>query len=349
MLSRILGFLTAIFLLMLSQAQAMDFSLGGVEVACRDPDACKSWIMATGEFTPDTPVAFEAYLQANPYSPKVVRFNSPGGDLRAGILLGEYLRKNEFTTEAEFCASACVYAFLGGTSRVLSGPESKIGVHRFYQNSALLQPTIKQFTGQDLDDIQKIMAGLMLYAVKMGVDLRLIAISAEAGPEEMRWLTTKEASDLKVTYEPLKWLPWTLEGGEEGSQVLAVSQTQDGSKSMQFGCSTEGNYLVLVDDDEGPAWFEQCNQGAEGSFHPVLGQKSLKAATIVKPWHGGGTAIMFPLSGNGFDFSDPSLFTDTGAYPMACISYDRYLGNPARMKAMFQAVVAACSNPTARY
>jgi hypothetical protein len=346
MLSRFLDPLTAIFLLLLlllSQAQAMDFSRGGGEAACRDPDACKAWIMATGEFTSNTPAAFEGYLIANPYSPKVIRFNSPGGDLRAGILLGEYLRKSDFTTEAEFCASACVYAFLGGTSRVLSGPEAKIGVHRFYQGSALLQPTIKQFTGQDLDDIQKIMAGLMLYAVEMGVDLRLIAMSAEAGPGEMRWLTAREASELKVTYEPLKWLPWTLEGGDGDSQVIAVSQTQDGSKSMQFSCSSEGNYLVLVDGDEGPAWFEQCNQGPEGAFHPVLGQKSLKSETIIRQWNNSGAAVMFPLPDKNFDFSDPSLFTNTGAYPMACISYASYLGNSARMKAMFQAVIATCT------
>jgi hypothetical protein len=60
-------------------------------------------------------------------------------------------------------------------------------LHRFYQSNALLEPSAKIFTGQDLDDTQKLTAALVFYVVKMGVDARLITLAAAAGPNEVYW------------------------------------------------------------------------------------------------------------------------------------------------------------------
>jgi hypothetical protein len=96
------------------------------------------------EITADTPRAFEAFVAAN-QPPGIVRLNSPGGNLAAGLILGEMLRAGGYLTEVGAstrildaverglfdrapgtCASACAYAFLGGTSRSLD-EAAKIG------------------------------------------------------------------------------------------------------------------------------------------------------------------------------------------------------------------------------
>ncbi|WP_409302902.1 hypothetical protein [Pseudomonas sp. KCJK8993] len=207
-----------------------------------------------------------------------------------------------------------------------------------------MEPTTKQYTGEDLDDIQRIMAGLMLYSIEMGVDLRLIALTAEAGPHEMRWLSQQEALDLNVVYEPNKWLPWKIEGGFGNDPLLAISQTQDGKKSMQLGCTDDGPYLTLTDEETEPAWFQQCTSGPERAYHPILGLRSLMKTTHVRPWHETGAAIMFFLPWGKMDFSNPSLFSDTGNYPMACIDINStYAGTTARIQKMVEAVLSSCN------
>lgn len=335
---------TCCALLLSTNLSAMNFNQEGSKQACRDPDACEAWIQADGLITSETPAQFIAYLKSNPYSPRVIRFNSPGGDLNAGITLGQMLRKRGFATEADICVSACTYAFLGGERRSLAGSSSKIGVHRFYQKSAVMKPSARQYTGEDLDDTQRILAGLMLYTLEMGADLRLIALTGEAGPNEMRWLSQQEALDLNVIFEPNKWLPWTIEGGFGNDPLLAVSQTQDGKKSMQLGCTHEGPFLTLTDDDQDTAWFQQCTSGSEGAYHPILGLRSPMNSVRVIPWHETGGAIMFFLPRGDMDFSKPSLFSDMGNYPMSCIDMTSiYAGTSTRMQIMAETVLSSCN------
>lgn len=216
------GILLAIFVIAApgASAEPMKFQPAGNDTRCRE---C-GFIQASGEIGDDTPQVFERFLSSAPdYVPKRIRLNSPGGNLRAGIRLGEILRARGFTTEvgsdkvdAEgrpyfgdrsslrtpgVCASACAYAFLGGVERILD-EDSKLGVHRFYSKDALAQPAEKIFTGRDLDDTQKIVAAIVLYLVNMGVDARVVGLAATAGPDEIYWINLEEARDLRVINQP---------------------------------------------------------------------------------------------------------------------------------------------------
>jgi hypothetical protein len=145
--------------------------------------------------------------------PKVVRFNSGGGSVGAGVLLGEILRARGFATEVGsskldpksasipdserrytkapgVCGSACTFAFLGGIERTIDS-DSKLGFHRSHFGDTGSEPTG--------DDAQKIIAALLLYIVNMGVDGRLIALASEASPSEVRWIRPDEARNLRVT------------------------------------------------------------------------------------------------------------------------------------------------------
>jgi hypothetical protein len=132
-----------------------------------------------------TPSDFEHFVAQDKYIPPTIRFHSPGGLLVAGVELGQKIRAHGFNTEVGsdlwdpkgepkdwrvsarrpgVCASACAYAFLGGVERTLD-EDSRFGVHRFYSQKSLDQPTARQFTGDDLDGTQRLMAGLMLYVM----------------------------------------------------------------------------------------------------------------------------------------------------------------------------------------
>jgi hypothetical protein len=60
---------------------------------------CCWWIQADGEIVPGTPAAFEAFYHSLKYPPDTVRLNSLGGNLAAGVALGEKMRALGLSTE----------------------------------------------------------------------------------------------------------------------------------------------------------------------------------------------------------------------------------------------------------
>lgn len=74
-------------------------------------------------------------LAANPEIQTVV-LDSPGGHVGVGTRLYDEIRKRGLDTyTAEFCASACTLAFLGGTRRIVRGG-AKLGFHAVGGESA---------------------------------------------------------------------------------------------------------------------------------------------------------------------------------------------------------------------
>jgi hypothetical protein len=84
------------------------------------------------------------------------------------------------------------------------------------------------FTGKDLGDAQITTATLVLYILRMGVDASLISLASEAGPNEMRWISTDEARKLRIIYEPWTYKPWRVEPYHGGA--FAIAESNDGVK-----------------------------------------------------------------------------------------------------------------------
>ena len=74
----------------------------------------------------------------------IIVFNSGGGELRAGIKLGIYIKKNRIATAVSrngICASSCALAFLGGRdiynrAMMILPTRSKLGFHSFYYKNS---------------------------------------------------------------------------------------------------------------------------------------------------------------------------------------------------------------------
>ena len=93
---------------------------------------------------------------------KKVYFQSQGGDVAAAIRIGRRIRELGASVEtAGECSSACVYAFLGGTTR---HAEHRLGFHE-----------IRTASGERVPTSSMIYYHLTRYVSDMGADIRMTA------------------------------------------------------------------------------------------------------------------------------------------------------------------------------
>jgi hypothetical protein len=169
---------------------------------------CPSVIVADGIIEEDTPETFVAFLKSVADAPNlrdVVVLNSPGGRVVASMRLGAALRKlraavivARFENEDDLaspssgrCMSACVYALMGGSRRVVP-PASQLGIHRMssQENSLgqgrLFAPSEPSYASQDMVDA---LAG---YAARMGVSPTVIRVAEQIPPAEIHVVSPAE-------------------------------------------------------------------------------------------------------------------------------------------------------------
>jgi hypothetical protein len=288
---------------------------------------CCWWIVAEGEITADTPRALEQFLASNTKGGPVL-FNSPGGSLIGGLRLGYIIRKHGLDTqvgwqrstgvgigigeEQSICASACAYAFMGGTQRTLGDMGARLGVHRFYRGTAADNLSGGAYSERDLDDTQRIFAALVAYIREMGIDAKVVGLADRAGPNEMYWISSEEAAALGITNSLNTWSPWRIDPYQSG--VLATSRRGDNAAEMTLFCSrTSGRYLVLTVKD----WDQRFAQQLAGCGpHAVLGTTVKNEDVSVVPMRSGGIKLVFRLLGN-VPLSDADMF-GSGNYPNVC-------------------------------
>lgn len=129
----------------------------------------------------DDLAAFEKLIVDN--HPAYVFFNSPGGDLLSSIHHGEIIRKYGLTTkqiqmEGIECASACVYAFMGGEWRMAQS--GALGIHQ-----ATLPHGKFNDQAELISDVQTMIGAILQYMDVMGVDLRLAQYIFSTKPEDL--------------------------------------------------------------------------------------------------------------------------------------------------------------------
>jgi hypothetical protein len=118
----------------------------------------------------------------------IVTFNSPGGNLDAGLNIGRQIREQGFATlvGTKLCASACALAWLGGSRRYLLSNAS-IGFHAAYISDG----NYKKESG-----LANALVGS--YLTRLGLSDKAITYITSAHPEELNWLDLKSASQLGI-------------------------------------------------------------------------------------------------------------------------------------------------------
>lgn len=159
-------------------------------------------VYAMGEITPGTTARFLRFVRENDIRAAKVHFNSPGGSLFEGIRFGRTLRELQFFTavgvyspeydpdrnKGSSCASACAYAFAGGTARFLTAYSGRLGLHQFYaaEESSVTSESVQQVSGL-----------IVAYLEEMGVDTRAFTVSTLSDRDGMMWLSPEDALALR--------------------------------------------------------------------------------------------------------------------------------------------------------
>jgi hypothetical protein len=122
----------------------------------------------------------------------LVRLESNGGSLVAGIQIGETIRLKGLQTlvpAGARCASACAMAWLGGTQRFME-PGAQIGLHSAYNAKS------GQGTG-----IANALLGA--YLNRVGLPYSAVVYITQSAPQSITWLSIADAKRLGIEVSPL--------------------------------------------------------------------------------------------------------------------------------------------------
>ena len=233
---RVIRFLCAVFTVavpVLAKAAPMTFDYGCIGNAV---EGC--FLVGTGEITRETPDVLQRLLDDGPSDGNQILLDSNGGNLGAGVRMGRIIRENDMTAivgmveprqsggrfpldlpTAGTCASACAYAFLGGTTRRLA-KGSKLGFHQFYMGVQGASSSAQQVSGQ-----------LVSYLVEMGVDPRIFAKASSQGADSMYWVPENEAEEYDLI-TPYGYDDFFLEPYGKGVVAAAKRKTPTGAYDL---------------------------------------------------------------------------------------------------------------------
>jgi hypothetical protein len=141
-------------------------------------------IIMSGEFVPEDLGRFVA-VSANART-AVIRFNSRGGHLQTGLLIGLIIRQRGYTTAVgagSLCYSSCALAWLAGRTR-LNDVTSKVGFHAAADANHNYSPE-----GTEM---------MRAYARSLGLSTLAAKFLTDATPDDMRFLTADSAKELGV-------------------------------------------------------------------------------------------------------------------------------------------------------
>ncbi len=159
-----------------------------------------SYLLLQGRIDEGDAKRLEQLLFSGKVGSRTVAFNSPGGSLWEGVLMGRILRYRGFNTyvrPGEECVSACLFAFMGGEQRFVY-PKGELGGHQFYGGNE--SSTSQGFT-------QYSTAELFKYAREMGVSTEVIEIASSTLPDDMHVFTVDELEKfrLSVPHKPISF------------------------------------------------------------------------------------------------------------------------------------------------
>lgn len=182
---------------------------------------------------------------------------SPGGSLPAALEVGRILRKTGLkvqvggfslreTDYTEACLSACAYAFLGGTKRVIE-VDGQIGFHKFFVNA---EKDNLVRTNAILDQVQKFSSDVIAYIVEMGIDARVFVEASETASDDLLVFDEATLQDYHIVTND--FTHFILEPFQDGiaatSDRLTPIEYMDELVRLTAYCQNETPYLLFTDD-----------------------------------------------------------------------------------------------------
>ncbi|MEQ8482280.1 MAG: hypothetical protein RIC18_16650 [Hoeflea sp.] len=145
----------------------------------------QSVIQISGELAVADILAFKQISKSLPPQ-TIVRLNSPGGSLLAGIEIGKIIASSGFATSvSDTCASSCALIWLAGTPRILT-PSARVGFHLAYKS--------------DMDQTESGAGNALVgsYVTNLGFGDNVVRYITSAAPDDMQWLSSRDADLLGI-------------------------------------------------------------------------------------------------------------------------------------------------------
>ena len=238
-------------------------------VATGEPNACgrgcTEWIAGQGRFDEGATQRFREFLAVSTKRDLPIFFNSDGGLLREAVQIGSILRENRMTAgvartvvegcqlgfplddacrrlmqskrehKAKLyyggarCASACVYAMVGASTRHVD-PGATLRIH--------------SGIGREIDKAENF---LRRYVVAMGVDPGLVDAAAKIPSRTFRGLSRGEIERFGIETRGVYETPWFAYHGPAGEFLLLKSATYPtGDTGDQYRTRTVGLRRVRI-------------------------------------------------------------------------------------------------------
>jgi hypothetical protein len=148
-----------------------------------------------------------------------------------------------FDEQKGICASACVYAFLGGKNRNVARNHSALFIHQFYQEKGLLNPTDLQFRQADFSAAQATMGLLIEYITRKKANPKLASIAANTSPASLYHLTESDVDSLQIRYGENQLRQPRLDLYKGG---LSVYSDSDDGHIFFLSCSLKRREIVAA-------------------------------------------------------------------------------------------------------
>lgn len=171
---------------------AVPFLIRSAHAIIITTDSKKNEIYISGEFNENDDAKLRSVLETKNQQYKSISLSSPGGNLMAGLRIGELIRKYQLSTNVpsnSICASACGFAWLGGIKKTVE-EKGNVGFHASY----VIRDGVKTETGPGN-------ALIGAYMNRLGYSDLAIIFATRAAPTQMSWLTSEDGRRLGIEFE----------------------------------------------------------------------------------------------------------------------------------------------------
>lgn len=178
-----------------------------------------------------------------------VYLDTMGGDFFEGIELGRVIYKLGFSTNVgrrkdnnsapAVCASAGVWAYLGGRFRYLRD-DSQIGVHQFFGEAP-------NYSAAEYLSLGQLYSGSLIdYIVECRVDTKLFSLMSATFPERINFISREQLTDLNVVTGDIFELSWDFQFVSGVPYLRGYVANQRGEHKMLFMPTPTGELLITV-------------------------------------------------------------------------------------------------------
>lgn len=185
---KLTSYLRGLRMLVVGSATVCALSAQGADISKKvSKEGQTDQILIKGEIGIDDAKAFKQIALTTDKA--VVHFDSPGGLLMPAIEIGKAIKLKGFATAVfdSECTSACALAWIAGQPRMINKGAS-VGFHAAY--------TEDQSGKQVPSSVANALVGS--YLNNLGLNERVVAFVASAGPDQVRWINKKEADRMDV-------------------------------------------------------------------------------------------------------------------------------------------------------